>query len=255
MWLPGLDSMIRTPPTIADAAPASRAGRAAPGGPAAGRGVGVEAAAVVLHDGREVAAVPPQDDADPARRGVLGDVGEGLLEDPVDGRLDLRREARRPPGLAVELDGDPGPRGPLVQVVGQGRASPMSSREVGRSSTARRWTSRPSWPATPGARRSRSRRRESSGTRAPGHFSSEGQGRQLLADLVVQLARDPPPLVLLDRHQPAEQLQPRLLGRRRSVASRPSDSRAAAARRSARGRGAPARRAPGAGRPRPASAR
>ena len=47
--------------------------------------------------------------------------------------------------------------------------------------------------------------------RVLGQPQAEHQGRELLAHLVVQLAGDPPPLVLLDRHDPPEQLLADLL--------------------------------------------
>ena len=49
---------------------------------------------VVAHRSR-LAATVADADVDPGRRRVLGDVGERLLHDPVDGRLDLRRVAKR----------------------------------------------------------------------------------------------------------------------------------------------------------------
>src|SRR5690349_12503135 len=57
---------------------AEQAEAAGPGGEG-----GVEADAVVLDDGDRPAALALQDDADEAGAGVAGDVGEPLLDDPV----------------------------------------------------------------------------------------------------------------------------------------------------------------------------
>ena len=53
--------------------------------------VRIEAAAVVAHRTRDLAAAVAHAHFDARRLRVLGDVGQRLLDDPVDRRLDLRR--------------------------------------------------------------------------------------------------------------------------------------------------------------------
>ena len=66
---------------------------------------GVEAAAVVLEHEQHAAVLRRHEDAGPGRVGMLGDIGQSLLDDPVEGGLDLGRETLDAQlGLEVDLD-------------------------------------------------------------------------------------------------------------------------------------------------------
>ena len=104
---PGLDSTVERAVDERDALAHADQAEAA-----ASSVAGVEARAVVAHEHFEIAVAVAHADLDAGRAGVLGDVGQRLLDEPVDGRLDLGRVARRraSPSLVgeidVEVDGD-----------------------------------------------------------------------------------------------------------------------------------------------------
>ena len=88
----GVDSTWKSPPTawtlcFIPASPNPRRGRAGSATFSASK-----SPAVVLDDHEHVAGVAVEDQAHAAGRGVLGDVGQRLLHDAIDGRLDLGRE-------------------------------------------------------------------------------------------------------------------------------------------------------------------
>src|SRR4051812_17224561 len=60
----------------------------------------VEPPAVILDQGGQLVPAPLHDHADLPRRGVLGDVVQRLLHDPIDRRLDVQRQA-----VAVQAHG------------------------------------------------------------------------------------------------------------------------------------------------------
>ena len=105
--LPGRRFDRQRPADQRQALPASPAG---PAGPRAGgvhARLRVEAAAVVLDDGEHLVRGALQDQAHPPGPGVLEHVRQPLLHDPVQGRLDRRRQALRVQAGAVEVHLDP----------------------------------------------------------------------------------------------------------------------------------------------------
>src|SRR4051812_28517632 len=78
---------------------------------------GREPSAVVFDDDENVVAPTLDDDAHAPRLRVLEDVRQGFLNDSVDGRLDLGREALPIEAAAVEVYGDAAALRPFLRVV------------------------------------------------------------------------------------------------------------------------------------------
>ena len=135
-----------------------------------------------------------------ARR-VLDDVRQRLLHDPVERGLDLRRQALvAEPRL--EVDGELGSaRRSVAARRSSAGTSPKSSSALGRSSTARRRTS-----CSVATTSSRSAAVAVAGVVGLDHvvevLEPEQDRRQRLPGLVVQLAREPRALELLQRRRP-----------------------------------------------------
>ena len=218
---PGSDSTVSVPPTRATRSriPSSPAGarrtrRASASNPRPSSSTTAD----------DLARRPLEDHAHPPGRGVLGDVRQRLLHDPVQGRLDRGGQAVavQPGGLEVDLD--PRPLGPPLGVVRQGRLQAevvqrrgpelqgqvvdLPADQVGQGLQA--------LEPVPGRGRVRGRVLD--------HLQPEAEGGQVLAHLVVQLAGDPPPLVLLGGRQPLLQVPPVRLRRSRRAISAVSAS-------------------------------
>src|SRR3954464_10346415 len=82
----------------------------------------IEAPAVVLDQGGDLAPAALHDHAHAASPGMLRDVVQGLLHDAIDRRLDLRWQAVAVQAGGLEGGDDPGPFGPPGDVRDQGRA-------------------------------------------------------------------------------------------------------------------------------------
>jgi hypothetical protein len=135
---------------------------------------------------------------------VADDVGERLLRDPVEAQLDV---GRQPEGVeAVECDLHREAAGRRL-LLGQ----PLERRtEAGDGENARVQLSRE--PAQPLERLGGEAREPVELPPGRGVGAGVGQGaeaeaeeRQHLPHLVVEIARDPLPLLLLDRDQPGQQ--------------------------------------------------
>ena len=92
--IPGDEFSLSVPPDHGE--PLPHAGYAE-AGPVVGRGahtVHFESCTVVFDDGPDVLDPPFQHDADAAGPRVFEDVGQSLLHDPIEDRLDLGRKSR-----------------------------------------------------------------------------------------------------------------------------------------------------------------
>ena len=189
---PDLDPASDEPDTLLHARQAEARGRRA------AQPREVEAQAVVAHAQLEVRGSGGQGHPDVAGARVAEHVGDGLLSDPEGRGLDLGRERL---SLAL-LDGQMGAGLPRVS----GRRTSATPRG-GRCGRGWRGADRGPGPAPAGWRGPRSGRRF---RRLPSRSQASGLAEGLevdlhdgehLADLVVELTGDVPPLLFLRRHQ------------------------------------------------------
>ena len=185
---PGLDSIFSLPPSSASRSPMPSSPSPSP--PPSGG----EAAAVVLDHGGDRAAAASEDDADRARLGVLDDVRQRLLHDPVERRLDV---ARQPVAdVRLEVDAHPG-------LLGEGVAQALERRDE--AEVVERLRPQLDREAADVVQRlhdllAHGGERFGALLAAPrllDRLEAEQHRGQLLAGLVVELAREPAPLELL----------------------------------------------------------
>src|SRR5688572_23819145 len=88
-------------------------------------GFDVETFAIVLNDNLHLIGPALDDQTDAARAGMLENVGERFLHDPIGSCLDRRGQALPRPSRRVKINLDVGRRGPLLDVVGEGAQQPQ----------------------------------------------------------------------------------------------------------------------------------
>ena len=164
----------------------------------------LDAPPVVLDDGSDRVAAPDDEDRHPGRGGVLDDVRQRLLDDPVERRLDLRGEplvfdAR------LEVDVQPG-------LLAEGRREPLERRHQPEVVEGRRAKLDREAANALERRRDRVAHRGERGARLLGGdllldaLQPEEDRGQRLPGLVVELPREPGSLELLRRHDPAHRV-------------------------------------------------
>ena len=167
----------------------------------------VESDAIVLDDEQHVIGPPLEHDVDVLGARVLGDVVERFLRDAIERRFSVRRETIVQESGGVQLGGDADALRPVLNVVRQRRPQaeivergrpelPDEMIDVAVELLCDRFE-RVDLRAQFGA----------VAARVLEGLDPPSECRQLLAELVVHLARDSPALVFLREHQPGEQLR------------------------------------------------
>ena len=170
----------------------------------AGSRSGGQAAAVVAHDQAQAAVDVAQGDEHLRGAGVAHHVGQALLGDAVDHELDLRAHGARRARARARRAGSRGPpprcTASAGRSAGRGRRAPRGAAR-GRCGARRRGCgARPRGPRRAGRRRPRRPRGRV--------LELEHDAGEDLADLVVQLARDPLALGLLGEQRLTPALAP-----------------------------------------------